>query len=109
MWPAQSIIIVNDLNLAGFILNRSKSKLDAQQIGHWLGFQLDLGKGMFLVPDEKISNLRLSIEAVLPCFRVCVRKLASIIGQIISMGLAIGPVARLHTRACTRSLIDVLE
>ena len=30
---------------------------------------------------------------------MCVRKLASIVGQIISMSLAIGPVSRLRTRA----------
>ena len=55
--------------------------------------------GMFYVPEDKISKLTLSIEAILVCYRVCIRKLASIIGQITSMGLAIGPVPRLRTRA----------
>ena len=33
---------INDLTLAGFILNIPKSKLTPQQIGQWLGFILDL-------------------------------------------------------------------
>ena len=95
--------IVRDLGLAGFVLNHSKSNLKPQQVSPWLGFQLDLNKGMFYVPEEKLSKLISSIKVILIASyianRVCVRKLASFVGQIISMGLAIGPVSRLGTRA----------
>ena len=91
--------IVHDLGLAGFVLNHSKSNLKPQQVGPWLGFQLDLNKGMFYVPEEKLLKLISSIKVILIHNRVCVRKLASIVGQTISMSLAIGPVSRLRTRA----------
>ena len=56
--------IVDDLGLAGFVLNHSKSNLKPQQVGPWLGFQLDLNKGMFYVPEETLSKLIYIIEFV---------------------------------------------
>lgn len=91
--------IVSDLDRAGFILNAQKSRFEPQQIGTWLGFTLDLDRGRFLVPQEKMERLVASINGVLPCHTVCARVLAGIVGQVISMSLAIGPVAHLHTRA----------
>ena len=91
--------IVDDIALAGFVINAEKSSLEPQQVGPWLGFLLDLNKGMFYVPEEKLARLKKAIVAILHCKSVSVRKLASIVGQIISMSLAIGPTARLRTRA----------
>ena len=51
------------------------------------------------MPEEKIVKLMHSIDSVLATRLVPARLLASITGQIISMSLAIGPVARLRTRA----------
>ena len=42
-------LIVTDLDCAGLILNDTKSKLEPQQVGLWLGFTLDLLEGRFLV------------------------------------------------------------
>ena len=91
-------LIVTDLDCAGFILSDTKSKLQPQQVGLWLGFTLDLLEGRFLVPQDKVSRLAAAIDNVLPLGVVGTRVLASIVGQIISMSLAIGPVARLRTR-----------
>ena len=89
---------VDDLALADFILNRTKSKLSPQQTGQWLGVIIDVLTGRYFVPEEKIVKLMHSIDSVLATRLVPARLLASIIGQIISMSLAIGPVARLRTR-----------
>ena len=51
------------------------------------------------MPEEKLLKLISSIKVILIHNRVCVRKLASIVGLTISMSLAIGPVSRLRTRA----------
>lgn len=75
--------------------NVKKSHLEPQQTGEWLGFILDLGKGMFKVPVDKIRKLT-SIQNIPAEGRVSVRQLASVVGQIISMGIAVGPIARLH-------------
>ena len=88
-------MIMDDLALAGFILNIPKSKLTPQQVGQWLSFILDLLNGKYFVPKEKITKLCHSIDNVLARQVVPVRLLASVVGQIISMS----PVARLRTRA----------
>ena len=51
------------------------------------------------MPEEKIVKLMHSIDSVLATWRVPAHLLASITGQVISMSLAIGPMARLRTRA----------
>ena len=51
---------------------------------------------MFYVPEGKLARLKTAIVAFLHCKSVSVRKLASIVGQIISMSL---PIARLRTRS----------
>ena len=90
--------ILSDLEKAGLVLNIKKSHLVPQRVGAWLGFIIDLEHGMFLVPQEKISKLQNSISSVVLFGRVPVHLLARIVGQIISMSLAIGSIARLNTR-----------
>ncbi len=52
---------------------------------------------LFFAPEEKVSNLRLSLAttAPTPAEKCSVRRLASIVGKIICMPLAIGHAARL--------------
>ena len=76
----------------------SKSCLEPQQAGKWLGFIVDLHSGNFFVPSEKLESLKSSIKAAYPLTRVPARSLASIVGKIVSMSLAIGPVSHLRTR-----------
>ena len=91
-------MVLTDLDKAGFVLSIDKCVLDPVQRGEWLGFIIDLGSGSIFVPPDKIKRLQYSISSSLSDF-VQARAIASIIGQIISMTLAIGPVARLRTRA----------
>lgn len=71
----------------------------------WLGFIIDTSLGQIEVPQEKISRLIVELGKVLHATLVSARQLASVVGRIISMGLAVGPVSRLMTR----SLYSVLE
>ena len=91
--------VVSDLKNAGFVLNVSKSHLEPVQVIAWLGFNVDLKNGCFSVPPEKIERLKSAIVSVPLRGTVTARSLASIVGQIISMSLAVGPVSRLRTRA----------
>ena len=68
----------------------------------WLGFDVDLEAEKLKVPEECYEKLMQSLApyadstpTVMP-----VRMLASVIGQIISMSLVVGPIARLMTKAC---------
>ena len=92
-------IVVSDLDRAGFVLNVIKTHLEPVQIIDWLGFIMDLREGSFSVPQHKIDRLKSAIANVLILDATTARSLASIVGQIISMSLAIGPVSRLRTRA----------
>ena len=92
-------IIVDDLAL----ISRFYSQQDkvTQQSDQWLGIILDVLTGRYFVPKEKIVKLMHSIGSVLATQLVpaCLRILASVTGQIISVSLAMGPVARLRTKA----------
>ena len=94
-----STAIQADLGDAGFVLNMVKSKLDPHQVGDWLGFIIDLTLGCFRVPEEKIERLKDNALDITHPSRVPIRAVASIVGQIMSMSLALGPIARLRTRA----------
>ena len=37
------------------MVNITKSRLKPEQVGAWLGFTLDLRKGKFLVPEDKVA------------------------------------------------------
>ena len=93
-------MILSDLRRAGFILSIAKCMLDLVQRGVWLGFILDLYSGSFLVPCQKVSRLQSSIVSVKLNRPVQVCALSSIVGQVIPTSLAIGPIARMRTRAC---------
>lgn len=61
---------------------------------------MDLTEGCFRVPGEKIDRLKAIIRSMPPEGGVvAARSLASVVGQIVSMSLALGPVTRLRTRA----------
>ena len=55
-------------------------------------------KGEFSVPQNKLDALKSQLQAIAKAPRVPARQLASVIGKIMSMSLALGPVTRLMTR-----------
>ena len=58
----------------------------------WLGFTIDLEHGQVSIPDKKrVTNLRRLLKDA--CMQVL-----DLIGKIISMGLALGPITRFMTR-----------
>ena len=92
-------VVFSDLDRAGIIVNLPKSQDVPVQIINWLGFVIDHQNGCFHVPDDIISRLKMSLSPLLTATVVPVRSLASVVGKIISMSLALGPVSRLRTRA----------
>ena len=100
-----SKIVQSTLEQAGFVLNREKSVWQPTQRLQWLGFVIDMTLGQIEVPQAKISGLLDLLGKTAHATHVSARQLASIVGKIISMGLAVGPVSRLMTR----SLYALLE
>ena len=94
-----SVIVRQDLADAGFLAHEGKSQWVPSQKISWLGFDLDLKKGVVSVPPQKIQNLQELLIALQGCPRITAKQLASLVGNIMSMSMALGPVARLMTRS----------
>ena len=91
--------VQHDLAKAGLIVNESKSQWQPVRKLTWLGFTLDLEFGKLTVPEDKLSCLCDLLQSLLEKHLFPAKLLASAVGRIISMSLALGPVARLMTRS----------
>lgn len=88
-----------DLRNAGFVVNMSKSNWFPTKETTWLGFDINLEHNQLLVPLHEIEALQLQIcraitQPILPA-----KELASLIGKVMSMSIAFGPIARFMTRS----------
>ena len=90
---------------AGWVYNETKSVWAPTRRLQWLGFDLDLGQGCISVPAKKVESLKTNLVLALKQPNLRAKFIASLVGKIISMSLAFGPVARFMTRA----LYSVLE
>ena len=92
--------VKRDVLLSGFVANEEKSQWDPVQCGELLGFITDLRSGTFQVPPRRVDALKqLLNDTIAKKFVVSARHLSRVTGSLVSMGLALGPVARLWTRA----------
>ena len=79
-----------DLRDAGLVEHIDKCNWTPVQQIAWLGFFLDLEKGQIFVPTEKVKRLKSQLVQVQDSPTLKARDLASIIGKLISMSLAVG-------------------
>ena len=59
----------------------------------WLGFDADLERGCVLVPEAKLAALRATLQITGVATHLNARFIASLVGKIISKGLALGPMS----------------
>ena len=90
--------IVEDLCSAGLMINVKKSQLNPTHKGQWLGIVMDTVKMEFFVPETKIKKLASIISNALNQSFTTAKVISRIAGNIISMGIAIGPLTRMFTR-----------
>ena len=88
---AASNIQRSDLASAGFVTNEEKSNWEPVQIGEWLGFLINTIWLTFQIPPKKL-------ELLVNDGHSTYRSLARLAGFIISLSLAVGPIARIFTR-----------
>lgn len=100
----ESVWVQRDLSDACLVPNDTKSQWSPEKIIAWLGFELDVEQGQLRVPRHKMLMLQERLRMVSTSLRVPAKLLASIIGQIISMSVALGPVTRLMTRGLYAAL-----
>ena len=91
--------IRDDLGKAGFVVNEAKFQWAPVKKLVWLGFEIDLELGKLVVPDSKLGRTCELLQSLVDKPVVPARRLASAIGKLISMSMALGPVARLRTRS----------
>ncbi len=103
--PEASHLVRTTLAKAGFIVHSIKSVWEPTQRLQWLGFVIDLELGQVEVPRDKLTALQHMLNQACQSNMIPASRIASIVGRVISMGLAIGPVSRFMTR----SLYTVLE
>ena len=84
--------VMTDLENAGFMINTGKSIWAPSQAMEWLGFHVDLNKGVFAVPPEKIESLKSIINLIREVPQVLAWQLASWVGKIMTMSLGLEPV-----------------
>ena len=63
-----------------------------------MGFKIDFFKGCFSVPEGKITVLKSVLRTAVRERVLCMKYVASLVGRIISMGIALGPIAKFMTR-----------
>ena len=92
--------IQTEFRTLGLDVNYEKSVVNPTQRIEQLGMMVDTVRGVFEVPARRWDNLQVSIRILLSTkrHRVPVRQLASCVGKIISMKIALGPVVQLYTR-----------
>ena len=63
-----------------------KSHLTPAHSGEWLGYNIDLIKGIIKIPETKVALLLVLLGLVANKKALEAKKIASIVGKIISMG-----------------------
>ena len=76
-------IVRDTLERAGLVVSDEKSVWEPVRVLQWLGFMIDLNRGIISVPREKIENIKSSIKSMMGARSVRARDLASVVGKLI--------------------------
>ena len=105
--------IVKHLQDLGFIIQDEKVVYGQHVIPRALGFKVDLPKQKFFLPDDRVQDIAQQAQRILSQHETaihCVQAidLISLAGKIVSGDIAIGPRARIFTRALYSAVYDQL-
>ena len=92
-------VLQNTLEKAGWKVNAEKSCWIPSQRPNMLGFVLDLIEGKVFVAERRVLKLMEYLRMLRCKQRPNAKECARLAGYILSMSFALGPVARLRTRA----------
>ena len=96
-----SLMVHSDLLKSGFVPNEEKSLWEPLLVITWLGVILDTIDGTIQATDERIEKLNAGLVELLSCqppWKVHVKGVAIVTGQIISLSPCVGSFARIMTR-----------
>ena len=100
-----------DLAKFGLLTSDEKCVWEVTQEMEWTGWIINTKEFKIFLPERKILKAEEKLEALLAKVGkpVKVRELSSVVGLIISFGLAVGRSARFHTRFATMEVARVVE
>ena len=98
--------VINTFKDAGFIVNKEKSSLNPCQKLQWLGFVFDTIDCKISIPTEKLIRIRRHLSRHLSMTRLSTRQLASVVGKITSLRLALGNIVFLKTKFCQKVIAE---
>ena len=90
--------VQKDLLNAGWVVNIEKSQWVPVKCITWLGFELDMDRGQLRVPERKLTALCGRLNEARKSQYIPAKLLASILGELASMAVALGPVSSMMTR-----------
>ena len=95
-----SIHVRQDLMRAGVVWNVNKSCWLPRKSLEWVGYVWDSQMGTLKIREKRITKLKQFLKELCSEESCTTRKLAAVVGQIISMQAVVGDVTRLKTRIC---------
>ena len=108
--------IVTHLQDLGFIIQDEKVVSGQHIIPRALGFKVDLPSKKFFLPDDRVQDIAQQAQRILAQYRanparhsVQALDLISLAGKVVSADLAIGPRARIFTRALYSAVYDQFD
>ena len=95
-------VVRSGLALCGFLVNHEKSDWDPKTIFSWIGFIINTRLGFIYATDARIGNLCCDLNELCADLEVFasihVKRLASVVGKIISLSACCGNVTQIVTR-----------
>ena len=103
--------IKSDILKSGFVPNATKCIWIPVQVLEFLGVVLDALNGTIYIPSRRISKAKQSILDLLSSIkahrRVPVKRVTSVVGQLISMTVVVGHVSQIMTRYLSLDILTV--
>jgi hypothetical protein len=102
------ILIIRFLTALGAVFSIPKCHFRPQQVGPWLGFEIDTNRQQFRVSEAKLQKTQEALREFLLASEVSSRLLAKLAGKIISLSPAVVPAA-LYSRPLFEALSGKLS
>ena len=97
--------VKQDLLDSGFIPKVDKCIWAPVQVLEWLGAVLNSVDFTICIPNRRVEKAQYTLRELRASVWVPVRKVASFVGQIISMNIVIGPVSQIMTRYISMDIL----
>lgn len=102
--------IKHDLILSGFVPKAEKCFWEPTQCLKFLGSNINSSEGFLEIPVDRVDKALHTLYEIEHCFRVKarvqVKKIASFVGQIISMAIVIGNVSQIMTKCLSMDICN---